>query len=61
MLSPQEGSDNIPGALIQLLHDHEFVFKSMSLDLIFVIVSGFGRTYFLCDETNPTEKTYKHS
>lgn len=60
MLSPQEGRDNIPGALIQLLHDHEFVFKSMALDLIFVIVSGFGRTHFLCDKTNPTEKTYKH-
>lgn len=31
-------------ALIWLLHGHEFVFKSMSLGLGFLIVSAFGRT-----------------
>ena len=54
MLAPQEGTtrrtDLLPeapnAALIWLLQDYKFVFKSVSLGFNFFIVSAFGITDF---------------
>ena len=52
MLAPREGTSRRRDlhteaqntVLLQLLQDHEFVFKSVSLGLAFLIVSASGRT-----------------
>lgn len=48
-------------ALLWLLHGHEFVFKSMSPGLGFLIVSALAEPNFYVRRQDPTKKTYKCS